>query len=179
MLLAVIVGGAVAWYGSTHGTLPGGKSMLVRWEYWVGAARDLCGTSIYRYRAGQFYVLLSHLQNPRCDRDGKRPAQFCAQYSYAVRPAWPCRIFGCLACTARIQRTGDRDKGPKTEDALRFRKVAISFLIFTVAVLLAIRPLVLQSEFGDSFMVMLVVIGVLYVATGGDLCGNVFVFVGK
>ncbi|HSV27061.1 MAG TPA: O-antigen ligase family protein, partial [Sedimentisphaerales bacterium] len=26
-------------YGTTHDTLPGGKSMLVRWQYWTGAAR--------------------------------------------------------------------------------------------------------------------------------------------
>ncbi|MHC4911914.1 MAG: hypothetical protein ACYTE5_02795, partial [Planctomycetota bacterium] len=39
LLLAVVAGTAIVRYGLTHGRLPGGNSMLVRWQYWHASAK--------------------------------------------------------------------------------------------------------------------------------------------
>jgi len=39
LLLAFFVIALTVWYGSTHDRLPGGNSMLVRWQYWYSSAR--------------------------------------------------------------------------------------------------------------------------------------------
>ncbi|MHC4620552.1 MAG: O-antigen ligase family protein [Planctomycetota bacterium] len=39
LLLGMAGIGFAAWYGLSHGRLPGGNSMLVRWQYWHASAR--------------------------------------------------------------------------------------------------------------------------------------------
>ncbi|MHC4069770.1 MAG: O-antigen ligase family protein [Planctomycetota bacterium] len=39
LLLFIIAASAIITYGTKHDTLPGGSSMLVRWQYWKGAAK--------------------------------------------------------------------------------------------------------------------------------------------
>ncbi len=39
LLLALAGTGAVVWYGLSHGRLPGGNSMLVRWQYWRASVK--------------------------------------------------------------------------------------------------------------------------------------------
>jgi hypothetical protein len=39
ILLFLMAGGAIVLYGLKHGRLPGGNSMLVRWQYWYSSAK--------------------------------------------------------------------------------------------------------------------------------------------
>ena len=39
LLVVLGLAGALTVYGRRHGTLPGGRSMLIRWEYWTATAR--------------------------------------------------------------------------------------------------------------------------------------------
>ncbi len=54
----------IAWYGQTHQTLPGGNSMLVRWQYWQASAK----------------MFMDHF------RTGVGPGNFSSYYSY-YKPA--------------------------------------------------------------------------------------------
>lgn len=53
-LLGVVVVVVVASYGLSHGRLPGGSSMLVRWQYWRAAARMYADHWLTGVGAGNF-----------------------------------------------------------------------------------------------------------------------------
>jgi O-antigen ligase len=59
-LLLVVAGVfAIAWYGLSHGRLPGGGSMLVRWQYWHASAKmyaDHPLTGVGPGNFGDFYT---------------------------------------------------------------------------------------------------------------------------
>jgi hypothetical protein len=163
LILIIVGGGGVAWYGSTHGTLPGGKSMLVRWEYWVGAARAYASHPLTGVGPGSFANYYPTYKIPAALETVKDPHNFVlsilAQYGPLGLVGFLAALFVPLGCT--IFSNGGSNE--RQQDGSTFRKMAISFLLLTVAALLAIRPLVLQSEFGDSLKVMLVIIAILYV----------------
>ncbi|MCK4998946.1 MAG: O-antigen ligase family protein, partial [Anaerohalosphaera sp.] len=59
LLIAVVLAGiliiaAVIGYGLKHGTLPGGNSLLVRWQYWSGAARMSADNPLTGVGGGNF-----------------------------------------------------------------------------------------------------------------------------
>ncbi|NIP27951.1 MAG: hypothetical protein GWN67_25895, partial [Phycisphaerae bacterium] len=60
LLLLLIVGSAVVLYGVTHGRLPGGNSMLVRWQYWDGAAKMFADYPVTGVGGGNFGTFYTH-----------------------------------------------------------------------------------------------------------------------
>ncbi len=61
MILCVVAGGfVVVQYGLTHGRLPGGNSMLVRWQYWTASARMYADHAFVGVGPGNFSDYYSH-----------------------------------------------------------------------------------------------------------------------
>jgi len=58
----LFIGGvyAVVWYGLGHGRLPGGNSMLVRWQYWVGAFKMYSEHALRGVGGGNFSYFYTH-----------------------------------------------------------------------------------------------------------------------
>ncbi|MGE5295591.1 MAG: O-antigen ligase family protein, partial [Solirubrobacterales bacterium] len=65
MILCVVAGGlAVVRYGLSHGRLPGGNSMLVRWQYWTASVRMYADHAITGVGPGNFSEYYSHYKPP-------------------------------------------------------------------------------------------------------------------
>lgn len=62
----LFVGGAsvVVWYGLGHGRLPGGNSMLVRWQYWVGAFKMYSEHALRGVGGGNFNYFYTQYKAP-------------------------------------------------------------------------------------------------------------------
>lgn len=60
LLLAAGAGYAMVRYGMTHGRLPGGNSMLVRWQYWAAAAQMYADHRLTGIGPGNFSDYYTH-----------------------------------------------------------------------------------------------------------------------
>jgi len=60
VLLAAGAGYAMIQYGMTHGRLPGGNSMLVRWQYWVASAKMVADHPLTGIGPGNFSDYYTH-----------------------------------------------------------------------------------------------------------------------
>ena len=60
LLLAAGAGYAMVRYGMTHGRLPGGNSMLVRWQYWAASARMYADHRLTGIGPGNFSDYYTH-----------------------------------------------------------------------------------------------------------------------
>jgi O-antigen ligase len=56
VLLSIAGVTAIAWYGLEHGRLPGGNSMLVRWQYWHASAKMYANHPLTGVGPGNFAV---------------------------------------------------------------------------------------------------------------------------
>ncbi|MFZ0033760.1 MAG: O-antigen ligase family protein [Sedimentisphaerales bacterium] len=59
-ILTLAGGWAITSYGLSKGTLPGGKSMLVRWQYWTGAAKMIAEHPFAGVGPGNFANFYTH-----------------------------------------------------------------------------------------------------------------------
>ena len=59
-LLALFITAAVIWFGSTYDKLPGGNSMLVRWQYWQASAKMSADSFPLGVGPGNFATFYTH-----------------------------------------------------------------------------------------------------------------------
>jgi len=64
LLLTVVGGGLVVGYGLKHNRLPGGNSMLVRWQYFSAAAKMVADHPFTGVGPGNFANLYTHYKPP-------------------------------------------------------------------------------------------------------------------
>ncbi len=64
LLLFVIVVTGIIVYGTTHDRLPGGNSILVRWQYWQSSAKMYADNYLTGVGPGNFGYYYSHYKNP-------------------------------------------------------------------------------------------------------------------
>ncbi len=168
-LLFFIAGGCVvAWYGLTHGRLPGGNSMLVRWQYWQGSAKMYADHPLTGVGPGNFAHFYPHYKPAEALESVADPHNFLlgilTQYG-------PLGLIGFLAMLLiplwRIAPSSIIEKSSPAQAHqhwLGFRTLAVIYLIIISAALLLIRPMILHSELGETFEVMLYMILTLYIA---------------
>ena len=63
LLFVIVVTGIIA-YGNTHDRLPGGNSMLVRWQYWHSSTEMYADNYLTGVGPGNFGYYYSHYKNP-------------------------------------------------------------------------------------------------------------------
>lgn len=64
LLLVVAVGTVIVAYGAVHNRLPGGNSMLVRWQYWQASAKMYSEHFLTGVGGGNFGYYYSHYKHP-------------------------------------------------------------------------------------------------------------------
>jgi len=146
-LLAVIAGACVVVvYGFTHDGLPGGNSMLVRWQYWRASARMYADHLLTGVGPGNFAHFYPHYKVPSALETVKDPHNLLltilTQYG-------PIGLVGFLAMLlmplSRAAFAGPADSSPRdSRPEQGFRTLAVTFLIVISAVLLVIRPMILK-----------------------------------
>lgn len=164
LLLAVAVGSVVIWYGLNYGKLPGGSSMLVRWQYWHAAAKMYADHFVTGVGPGNFAHFYPHYKPAEALETVADPHNFplsiLTQYG-------PLGLIGFLAMILlplwRVISPNLVSSSPEThqpQPAFRARPV-IFLLILWLALLLA-RLIVIPAA-AEGLTVMIYVIVRFYV----------------
>jgi hypothetical protein len=166
-LLFVLAGvGVVVLYGLTHGRLPGGSSMLVRWQYWAGAAKMYAEHPLRGVGPGNFSSFYSHYKPPGALESVADPHNFLLSI---INQYGPLGLVGFLAMIFvplwRIIFPGPASFSSKTKQAGPAFKNLATVLVIVVSVgLLLIRPIVIPIATGGTLDVMIYIIFTLYFA---------------
>ncbi|KPK39718.1 MAG: hypothetical protein AMJ65_11200 [Phycisphaerae bacterium SG8_4] len=156
----------VASYGLKHGRLPGGGSMLVRWQYWHASAKiyaDHPLTGVGGGNFGHFYpqykpaAALESVADPH-----NFPLSILTQYG-------PLGLIGFLLmiCVPLWRITSPHPPGASPKTGLSqpaSQRLATPLLIVVSTALLLIRPMLMGAAAGETFDVLVYMIVTVYVA---------------
>lgn len=163
----------VIGYGITYNTLPGGNSMLVRWQYWSAAAKIIAGHLLTGIGGGNFGVYYTQYKIPQALETVRDPHCFVlnilSQYGIIGLAGF------CLAVFYPIIRACMQNKAvirpaENNPPSLKLRQTSLVTIAKTcgipvVLVLLFIRPLAVRTEFaGGSIEAVLYIIAITYAA---------------
>jgi len=166
LLLCVAGTGVVASYGLKHGRLPGGGSMLVRWQYWHASAKIYSDSPLTGVGPGNFGHFYPHYKPAAALESVADPHNFplsiLTQYG-------PLGLVGFLLmiCIPLWKATSSRPGGASAMTGVpkgEFRTLATVLLIVVSAALLCIRPMLMHGVPVGMFGVLVYVIVTVYVA---------------
>jgi len=169
LLLGLAGGAAVANYGQTHGRLPGGNSMLVRWQYWHATARMYADHPLKGVGPGNFTHYYLHYKPCAAVEEVADPHNFplsiLAQYGpIGLVGFW---MMVLIPLWKVISRRPVLSSPKPDQRQPNLRKLVIPFAIAISASLLLIRPILIPiktSGYLDATMGPAVyVIGLMYV----------------
>jgi tetratricopeptide (TPR) repeat protein len=165
LLLAVAAGSVVIRYGLNHGQLPGGSSMLVRWQYWHASAKMYADHPFTGVGPGNFAHFYTHYKPAEALESVADPHNFLLSI---LTQYGPLGLIGFLAMIFiplwRMFSLNPISSSPKAQPEPAFKTLAVSFLIIISAALLLIRPMLMPATGADTLDVMIYVIVTLYVA---------------
>lgn len=168
-LVALIVVAGIGYgaisYGLEHGRLPGGNSMLVRWQYWRASAQMCKDHTLMGVGPGNFShnyprykppAALESIADPHCF-----PLSILAQYG-------PLGLIGFLVMvivpvcrsTMAAAREGPAQRGDPSSE----RRQTLAMLGVLATVMMVLRPLLIPMSGGGGGDLVLYEIIVLYVA---------------
>jgi O-antigen ligase/tetratricopeptide (TPR) repeat protein len=146
IILALAAGWAITSYGLSKGTLPGGKSMLVRWQYWTTAAKIIAEHPFTGVGPGNFANFYTHYKPAAALETVVDPHNFLlsilAQYG-------PLGLISFLAIIALplLKTIFSASPGASSEqDRLipGFGKFVVICIILITLAMLLIRPLIIK-----------------------------------
>ena len=148
-ILAAIMGSyIVIQYGLSHGRLPGGNSMLVRWQYWQASIKMYADHLLTGVGPGNFAYFYSHYKPAPASESVADPHNFLLSI---LTQYGPIGLIGFLAmiCIPLWIVSSNRFSNSipsayKSEST--FKRQAILFIIISCAVLLFIRPLIFPLD---------------------------------
>ncbi|MHB0947060.1 MAG: O-antigen ligase family protein [Sedimentisphaerales bacterium] len=155
---------AIIGYGLKYNTLPGGNSMLVRWQYWQGAAKIITDNPLLGIGGGNFGTFYTHYKIPAALETVKDP--HCFILSLASQFGLIGAIGFCVALFYPIIKTATSDTLAATTEQTKINftdAVKISG-VCTVLTLLFIRPMFVRTQIGGEFAVILYVLAIIYAA---------------
>jgi O-antigen ligase len=168
ILIALAACSVVVAYGLAHDRLPGGNSMLVRWQYWTGAAKMYADHPITGIGPGNFASFYPHYKIASAPETVADPHNFLlsiiTQYGPLGLIAFLALIF--LPLWKAISPAHSLS-APKTNHAgPPFKKLAIASIILISLALLIIRPIVitLAADTLTGIIDLAIVIFTLYIA---------------
>ncbi len=154
LCLLLALGGTwvVIWYGLAHGRLPGGNSMLVRWQYWRASVKMYADHSLTGVGPGNFAHFYPHYKPASALESVADPHNFLlsilTQYGPIGLIGFLAMIFVPLWMVSSPTSVGATPRGcPEgSSEAHRleptFKKMAIVLAIIVSAALLFIRPII-------------------------------------
>jgi O-antigen ligase len=164
LLFFIAAGCAVVAYGLTHERLPGGNSMLVRWQYWLAAAKMYTDHPFTGVGPGNFAHFYTHYKPAAAMESVADPHNFLLS---VLTQYGPLGLIGFLAMLfIPLWRTIPSSSIEKKQANHQpsFRTLAITYLTIISIALLLIRPMIMPVITGDTIDVIIYVIFTLYVA---------------
>lgn len=165
-LLCVVAGLAVVvWYGTSRGRLPGGNSMLVRWQYWTSAAKMYAERPLTGVGGGNFATHYSHYKSASALETVRDPHNFVltllTQYGPLGLIGFVAAFGAILYRTMSVTTAADPPLSQTNDKS--FRVLAGVALVSILAALLTFRPILMADKLGETFVVIVAVILTLYV----------------
>ena len=165
LLVFLIVGCAVVRYGITHGRLPGGNSMLVRWQYWDGAAKMFADHPVTGVGGGNFSTFYPRYKAASALETVVDPHNFILSI---LTQYGPLGLIGFLAVVSvplwrAVSRHPVLPSSKANQHEPAFIKAAVPFVIVVSAALLLIRPILSPIPHVSTFEEKYAAIIVLYV----------------
>jgi len=164
LLLGLVSGGAVVLYGLFHGRLPGGKSMLVRWQYWQASAKMFTDHPLTGVGPANFAHFYTRYKPTAAIESVADPHNFLLS---VLTQYGPVGLVGFLALVLvplwRVISPGAGSCSPEAgESGPAFRKLIWSFAIVIAAILLLVRWIIMPVAIGGAPDVIIYVIFFLY-----------------
>ncbi len=162
---SLAVGGAAVSYGLRHDRLPGGNSMLVRWQYWRASAQMYADHALAGVGPGNFaqnYTRYKPASAPESVSDPHCfPLSVLTQYG-------PLGLLGFLAMffvpIYRSTLSPDGSSMLSIDDNRCTKRLAAVVLLTVCAALLLLRPLLIPGTSEGDFEVVIYEVTVLYMA---------------
>ena len=161
VILIILCAAFVITYGISHNTLPGGNSMLIRWQYWTAAAKISADHLITGIGGGNFGTYYTKYKIPESLESVRDPHCFVlsilSQYGIIGLAGF------CIAMFYPIIRACMRDRSAQSAE----NKIAAAVKacgISIVLVLLLIRPIFVRAEVGSNFDVIIYIAAIVYAA---------------
>jgi O-antigen ligase len=170
VLLGVLFVAAVTYalisYGLEHGRLPGGNSMLVRWQYWEASARMYADHPVTGVGPGNFASYYPHYKPPAALESVADPHNFILSF---LTQYGPLGLLGFLAMVfvplGRAVASGFRAPADEERPAgPSFKTSSLAILAMVAVCLLVLRPLLIPSAAAGSPGVLLYEFVTVYVA---------------
>ncbi|MHC5061053.1 MAG: O-antigen ligase family protein [Planctomycetota bacterium] len=155
---------AVVWYGMSRGYLPGGNSMLVRWQYWAGAMKVYAAKPFTGVGGGNFATYYTHYKLPEALETVRDPHNFVLTLLSQYGPLGLIGFvsaFGCALYKTIFTTTSPEPIESQTNDK-SFKVLAGTGLALILAALLVFRPILMAENMGESFIVIVSVALTLY-----------------
>ena len=166
LLVVVAVSCMAVLYGQRNGRLPGGNSMLVRWQYWVASARMYADHPLTGVGPGNFSDYYPHYKPPSALESvadpHNWPLSLIAQYGPLGLIGFLAMLWGALSGSTRPA------SGMAPTDGVVYRPAGktlhLAMLLAVGVCLLLVRPLLIPTSGEGGFDVWLYEIITLFVA---------------
>jgi tetratricopeptide (TPR) repeat protein len=148
-------------YGLKHGTLPGGNSMRVRWEYWTAASEIIADNFLTGVGGNNFGTYFTQYKLAKTLETVRDPHCFILTMfsSYGILG-----LAGFLTCLFvpffKAMKKTDLINNGESNIAEMLKMAAVP----AIFVLIFLRPLAIRSSLGSSIDVAMYIIAILYAA---------------
>lgn len=163
-LFFIAMGCAVVVYGPTHDRLPGGNSMLVRWQYWLAAAKMYADHPFTGVGPGNFAHFYTHYKPAAALESVADPHNFLLSVLTQYGPLGIIGFAVLLFIPLWKSFPNQAGSAQQLRSQPSFKTLAATYLIIISVALLLIRPLIMHIPLGDTFEVTLYLVFTLYVA---------------
>lgn len=160
--VSIAAGFIMVFYGLKHNTLPGGNSMLVRWQYWLASAAmaaDHFFTGVGGNNFGSFYT---HYKIPEAIETVRDPHCFILNIlcSYGI-----IGLTGfCCGILVPIIRTLKKTSPESSKEKNNLVDLTRSCGIFAILAMLLLRPIAIRAELSRNIEVAIYIFAVMYAA---------------
>ncbi|MDD5010705.1 MAG: O-antigen ligase family protein [Phycisphaerae bacterium] len=159
-----LVGGIFLFifYGLKHDRLPGGNSMLVRWQYWVASAAMIADHFFTGVGGGNFGTFYTQYKIPESLETVRDPHCFVlsilSSYGIIGLAGFCCGLF------APIIRTLKNHGSSQDQDKNDFAAVVKICGISAILALLFLRPLAVRTELTRDIFAAFYIFAIIYAA---------------
>ncbi|MCU0914937.1 MAG: O-antigen ligase family protein [Planctomycetes bacterium] len=155
LLLAVGAAGIVVWYGVRHDRLPGGNSMLVRWQYWAASAQMIADHPLRGVGPGNFSDYYTHYKPAAALESVADPHNVLLSLMAQFGPLGLIGFLTMVSVPLWRSLVGPWGSAA-TETPVRpaFRTCALALLVGVSACLLLIRPLLMPMSADDPAVLL-------------------------
>ncbi len=161
IVFCLVVGGAAIRYGLVHNRLPGGNSMLVRWQYWLASAKMLAGHALTGVGPGNFQYFYQQYKIPSAPETVSDP--HCLPLSVLTQYG-PLGLAGFILLILLPLRRLNPAADTGITGTTGFAKPAAVAVVVICAAMVAVRPLILPESTAKTFDEKLYIVFTTYIA---------------